>query len=168
MIEFREVPSPDEKSIITEAILRKLPDWFGIEESIIEYIGDVARLYFLCAFDNEKPVGFIAIHEHFPSTCEIHVMGILQSHHRLGIGRELVQRAAAHYAGKCFAFMTVKTVAEPAGNAEYASTRAFYKALGFLPLEVFPLLWDERNPCLLMCKSLAQREGGFSLPDNAS
>ena len=154
MIEFREVSSLGEKSIITEVILRSLPDWFGIEESIVEYIGDVAHLYFLCAFDNEKPVGFIAIHEHFPCACEIHVMGILQSHHRLGIGRELVQRAAAHFIGKDFAFMTVKTVAEPCGGPQYASTRAFYMAMDFLPLEVFPLLWDEHNPCLLMCRNL--------------
>ena len=111
-------------------------------------------MYFLCAYDTEKPVGFIAIHEHFPCTCEVHVMGILQSHHRLGIGRELVKKAAAHYTDRGFAFMTVKTVAEPAGDAEYASTRAFYKATGFLPLEIFPLLWDEHNPCLLMCKNL--------------
>ena len=156
MIEIREVTSPYEKCIITEAILRSLPDWFGIEESIIEYISDAASLYFLCAFDEGTPVGFIAIHEHFPCTCEIHVMGILKSHHRLGIGRELVLKATAHYTGKGFTFMTVKTVAEPAGNTEYASTRTFYKALGFLPLEVFPLLWDEHNPCLLMCKILAQ------------
>ena len=156
MIDIRVVTSPNEKSAITETILRGLPDWFGLEASIVEYIRDVARLHFFCAFDREKPVGFIAIHEHFPCTCEIHVMGIRKSHHRIGIGRDMVNLAAAHYAGKGFSFMTVKTVAEPAGNAEYASTRAFYKALGFLPLEVFPLLWDEHNPCLLMCKVLSQ------------
>lgn len=154
MIEIHEMTSPHEKSAVTEAILRGLPNWFGIEESIISYIADASGLYLLCALDRKKPVGFIAIHEHFPCTCEIHVMGILQSHHRLGIGRELVNRAAAHYAGKGFAFMTVKTVAEPAGDAEYASTRAFYRAMGFLPLEVFPLLWDAHTPCLFLCKSL--------------
>ena len=59
MIDIRVVTSPNEKSAITETILRGLPDWFGLEASILEYIRDVARLHFLCAFDREKPVGFI-------------------------------------------------------------------------------------------------------------
>ncbi len=158
VLQYREVTVSKEKSAIAEAVLRKLPDWFGIEESLANYVREVAGLYFLCAFSGEAPVGFLAVHAHFPCTCEIHVMGILRDFHRKGIGRELVKRAAGHYTEKGFAFMTVKTVAEPAGGAEYALTRAFYKAMGFLPLEVFPALWDERNPCLLMCKLLKAPE----------
>ncbi|MEN6523457.1 MAG: N-acetyltransferase, partial [Anaerolineaceae bacterium] len=37
---------------------------------------------------------------------------------------------------------------------EYDRTRAFYEAMGFRPLEVFPELWDKDNPCLLMVKRL--------------
>lgn len=158
MFEVREVPSPIVKSAIAETILRGLPDWFGIEESLVSYVLEVAGMYFLCAFSNDEPVGFLAIHEHFSCTCEIHVMGILLEFHRKGVGRELIKQAVCHYAKKGFTFMTVKSVAEPAGNAEYEATRAFYKAMGFLPLEVFPTLWDEWNPCLLMCKVLKAPE----------
>ena len=30
---------------------------------------------------------------------------------------------------------------------EYDDTNRFYQSLGFKELEVFPTLWDERNPC---------------------
>jgi len=33
---------------------------------------------------------------------------------------------------------------------EYDQTVAFYESLGFKKLEVFPTLWDEWNPCLIM------------------
>jgi hypothetical protein len=49
---------------------------------------------------------------------------------------------------------TVKTVAAPDDDPIYGVTRRFYAAMGFLPVEVFPDLWHERNPCLLMVKSL--------------
>jgi GNAT superfamily N-acetyltransferase len=158
MLQYREVTSPKEKSAIADTILRRLPDWFGIEESTVRYINEAAGLYFLGAFENGEPVGFLTITENFPCTCEIHVMGILPSLHRKGIGRELVEQSAGRYRDRGFNYMTVKTVAEPVGDAEYASTRAFYKAVGFLPLDIFPTLWDERNPCLFLCKLLKEPE----------
>ena len=36
----------------------------------------------------------------------------------------------------------------------YARTRSFYYKMGFVPLEVFPLFWDEDNPCLFLVKHL--------------
>jgi GNAT superfamily N-acetyltransferase len=156
--EIREVTSLKEKSAIAETVLRGLPDWFGIEESTVRYIREAADLFLLCAFENGEPVGFLTIAENFPCTCEIHVLGVLPSCHRKGIGRELVAQSAGRYRDRGFNYMTVKTVAEPAGDTEYASTRAFYKAMGFLPLDVFPTLWDERNPCLFLCKLLKSPE----------
>ena len=154
MLEYREVTTTKEKSTIADLILHSLPDWFGIEESTRHYIQESQSRYFLCAYEDGKAVGFVTIQENFPCTCEIHVMGILPSHHRRGMGRELVDRCADQFRTKGFTFMTVKTVAEPAGGAEYAATRAFYQAMGFLPLDVFPTLWDEHNPCMLMCRKL--------------
>jgi XTP/dITP diphosphohydrolase len=50
--------------------------------------------------------------------------------------------------------LTVKTLAPSAGDRLYARTHRFYAAEGFVPLEVFPTLWNEANPCLLMAKVL--------------
>ncbi|MFP9213188.1 GNAT family N-acetyltransferase, partial [Enterococcus faecalis] len=33
----------------------------------------------------------------------------------------------------------------------------FYESLGFSRLEVFPNLWDEQNPCLVLVKKLEQK-----------
>ena len=45
---------------------------------------------------------------------------------------------------------------ERARPAPYlARTRAFYASRGFVPLEEFPLLWGEGNPCLQYVKALA-------------
>jgi len=35
-----QVFGKEEKSKVTNNILRKLPKWFGIEESIVEYVND--------------------------------------------------------------------------------------------------------------------------------
>jgi hypothetical protein len=51
-------------------------------------------------------------------------------------------------------FLTVKTLDESRESKSYEKTRKFYLSVGFLPLEVFPLLWDENNPCLFMAKSI--------------
>jgi len=81
-------------------------------------------------------------------------MGVLRERHRRGIGRALVERCERHCRDAGMEFLTVKTVDEARANESYAKTRLFYAAMGFRPLEVFPLLWDERNPCLFMAKSV--------------
>lgn len=50
--------------------------------------------------------------------------------------------------------LLVKTLAATHPSPEYAGTRAFYRAVGFMPLTVLPKLWDPANPCLLMVRSL--------------
>jgi len=39
-------------------------------------------------------------------------------------------------------------------DPNYASTRAFYAAMGFRPLEEFKQIWNEQNPCLILVKRL--------------
>ena len=51
--------------------------------------------------------------------------------------------------------LLVKTLDGSNPDPFYARTRAFYRAMGFLPLQCLPL-WDARNPCLLMVKPLTR------------
>jgi GNAT superfamily N-acetyltransferase len=69
-----------------EHALRALPDWFGIEESIIEYLKDIQTLPTFHATMNGKIVGFLAVRRHTPVSAEIHVMGVLPEEHTKGIG----------------------------------------------------------------------------------
>lgn len=66
----------------------------------------------------------------------------------------LVAEAEKTMAKKKFEFLQVKTVDGASEDEYYKKTRLFYEAQGFKKLEVFPTLWDEHNPCLLLVKSL--------------
>ena len=150
---IREIQEPAEKQKITRTILEALPDWFGIEESREGYIRDSAELPFFVAFDGEKPIGFLCLKETGKETAELHVMGVLQEYHRKGIGRALFEKAKEAAVRMGYSFMQVKTV-QMGRYEDYDRTNRFYLSLGFKEFEVFPLLWDEWNPCQIYVMSL--------------
>ena len=140
------------QSAVCVSILRALPEWFGIEEEIRKYEQEIDHLSTFLAQVDGGVVGFLSLKPHFPSAAEIHVMGVHPDAHRRGIGRALVTAAEVHALELGAEYIQVKTLAASHPSPEYARTRAFYESLGFRPLEVFPTLWDEKNPCLLMVK----------------
>ena len=142
------------QAAVCEAILRALPLWFGIEEAVVQYVQDIEHLPTFLAVADGQPVGFLTLKEHFPESAELHVMGIRIEYHRRGLGRALVERAEEWLRSRGSEYLQVKTLSPARPNEEYARTRAFYRALGFRPLEEFPLFWDEANPCLQMVKAL--------------
>lgn len=154
MVIVTEIENPEEKSAICEEILRDLPDWFGIEASLIEYVNQVQALPFFVAKDGDDPLGFVAIKRHGDHTAEIFVMGVLEKHHRQGIGRQLVAMCQLFCQQYHIEFLTVKTVALFYGGESYNKTRLFYQSLGFKHIEIFPQLWDEANPCMMMGKHI--------------
>jgi ribosomal protein S18 acetylase RimI-like enzyme len=154
MVKITETHNPDEKSNICDNILRALPNWFGNEASIVDYVGKVRSIPFFTAFDNYNPVGFLAVKIHNIYTSEICVTGVLKDYHRQGIGRMLVERCVIFCEDNKNEFLTVKTLDNSAQSKSYDKTRAFYMSMGFRPLEIFPLYWDEENPCLFMAKKI--------------
>ena len=52
-------------SKICEKILRALPDWFGIEDSLVQYVKDADVMPTLVAKDDDDVVGFLTIKRHF-------------------------------------------------------------------------------------------------------
>jgi ribosomal protein S18 acetylase RimI-like enzyme len=151
---LKNVIDKDQKLKICEDILRDLPEWFGIEEALIDYTKDVQEMDFFSVYVEEKPVGFIAIKTHNNYTAEVYVMGILKTYHRQGIGKKLIQAGQTYCKNQNMTFITVKTLDGSRPNQAYDQTRDFYRSMGFKPLEVFKTLWDESNPCLFMAKVL--------------
>jgi len=145
------------QSAVCEPILRSLPDWFGIEESTAQYVRDIETMPTLVAKADQQTVGFLTIHHHNEYAAEIHVMGILASHHRQGIGTALVYQAEQGLRKQGIDFLQVKTVSSSCDSEAYARTRQFYRATGFRPLEEFPTLWGPHNPCLQMVKWIGER-----------
>ncbi|MCB0368439.1 MAG: GNAT family N-acetyltransferase [Bdellovibrionales bacterium] len=144
----------DKKSEICNQILRTLPDWFGIESAIVDYVKDVKSMITLVAMDNHKAIGFLSLNFHNVFTAEIHIMGILPEFHRKGIGKNLVLKAEEILRKQSFRFLTVKTLSESNPDKNYARTRKFYSSIGFIPIEEFRTLWGEANPCLMLIKPL--------------
>lgn len=110
------------------------------------------RLYtVLC---DGEPVGFVMLKRHNPYTWEVYCMGLLAPYHRRGIGRELIGWCVREATAQGARFLTIKTLADTDPDINYAKTRSFYQAMGFLPLEIFATLWGEENPCLLLVRVL--------------
>jgi GNAT superfamily N-acetyltransferase len=71
-----------------------------------------------------------------------------------GIGKRLQRAAEQWLLARGARVLQVKTMAAIRPSAEYAETRAFYEALGYVPLEVFPALWGPKLPVLQLIKVL--------------
>ena len=155
-IKFNEIINQVDKSKICDHILRALPNWFANEEPIVNYANEVQQMPFYSAFDNEKAIGFIALKVHNEYTAEVCVMGILEEYHRQGIGGKLIKLCEEYCLTTRKEFLTVKTLDGSAEYEPYERTRNFYRGMGFVPLEVFPLYWDKDNPCLFLVKHITE------------
>ena len=154
MVEIKEIFNAIEKSKICNDILRALPNWFGVEAGIVNYVEQVKNMPFFAAFKSDNPIGFAAIKVHNIYTAEICVMDVKKEYHRQGTGKMLMKRCDEFCVNNNIEFLTVKTLDESSGSKSYEKTRLFYHSVGFKPLEVFPLYWDKDNPCLFMAKSM--------------
>lgn len=150
---IKEVTDPVEKQSIVRLVLEALPDWFAIPESREAYIRESKNQLLHAAYDEGHPVGFICLKETGKDTVELSVLGVLKEYHRQGIGRDLFLKAKAAAVGEGYSFLQVKTV-KMGVYEDYDNTNRFYLALGFKEFEVFPLLWDENNPCQIYVMSL--------------
>jgi GNAT superfamily N-acetyltransferase len=139
-------------SALCMPILRAMPDWFGIEAALLHYENEIDRLPTFLAYIDEDAAGFISLKQHFSASAEIYVMGIRPQMHRSGLGRALVQACESYLAGLGVSYLQVKTLGPSHPDPGYARTRAFYTRMGFVPLEEFPQIWDEKNPCLILVK----------------
>ena len=147
------IKDPDEKRKIARTVLEALPEWFEVEESREVYIHDCAGWTFLAAKDDDRVMGFLCLKKTGNATVELAVMGVMKEYHRNGVGRKLVEKAKEAAKAEGYKFMQVKTV-RMGVYEDYDRTNLFYISCGFKELEVFPLLWDQANPCQVYVMSL--------------
>ena len=148
-----KIKDSKEKKVIARKILESLKEWFEVEESREGYIRDCVDWIFLAAKDDDKEVGFLCLKETGNATVELAVMGVLKDYHRNGIGRQLVDKAKEVAKSSGYEFMQVKTV-KMGMYEDYDKTNRFYISCGFKEFELFPLYWDEANPCQVYVMSL--------------
>ena len=138
-----------------ERLLQALPDWFGIEQSVREYVDDARTKPTYLAVDSAttEVIGALLISRHFPESAEMHVLAVDPRHHRRGIGSALAQRFEDDMRADGARLLEVKTMGPSCPDESYAKTIAFYRAIGYLPLEELQGYWPE-DPCLILVKPL--------------
>jgi GNAT superfamily N-acetyltransferase len=135
-------------------ILAELPEWFGRPDSNAGYVAEAAHLPTVAAVEGDDAVGVCLLREHNPECVEIELLAVTRGRHRAGIGRLLLGVVEDDLRARGVRLLEVKTRG-PSGESEpYARTRAFYGALGFLPLEERSDIWGPEDPCLIMVKPL--------------
>lgn len=141
------------KPVIARKVLEALTEWFEVEESREGYINDCNDWIFLAAEEDGEYVGFLCLKQTGNATVELAVMGVMKNYHRNGIGRQLVEKAKEIAHSEGYSFMQVKTV-QMGVYENYDITNRFYISCGFKEFEVFPMHWDEANPCQIYVMSL--------------
>jgi GNAT superfamily N-acetyltransferase len=137
-----------------EQILRALPDWFGIEESLLDYVRDVDRYEAFGVVGGDELQAFLCLRPHGELAAEVQVMAVQPDAHRGGLGRALLHEAERRLRSRGVPLLQVKTLGPSRACDAYARTRRFYRAQGFLPLEETTALWGEANPTLILVKPL--------------
>jgi GNAT superfamily N-acetyltransferase len=134
-------------------VLRELPEWFGIERAIVDYVDGVRALPTFAAHHGDDVVGFLSLKLHNPRAAEIYVMGVLPARHRRGVGTALLAAAEGALRAQQVEYLQVKTLGPSRESRGYAATREFYESRGFVALEELPDFWPG-NPCLLLVKQI--------------
>lgn len=143
---------------VVDRLLRSLPEWFGIESSIVDYVESAKELPTYLArpagADSLPPIGVLLAARHFPGAAEIFLMAVERSAHRTGVGRALVAALERDLIADRVRLLQVKTLGPSHPDLGYAMTRLFYQAMGFSPLEENHDMWPD-SPCLIMIKVLS-------------
>ena len=63
-MQIKQLTDNSEKQKVTRDILEALPDWFGIPEAREEYIAESINKIFFCAYDSNRPVGFLYLRQY--------------------------------------------------------------------------------------------------------
>ncbi len=148
------IDNVEEKESIARKILRDLPEWFGIEESTLEYIENVRRYPFVVAYDKDTPVGFYSVREENSDVLDMYVLGVLKKYHNRGVGTKLQSFVEDYARRKEYRFLMVLTLAEKVQNEEYLLTRKFYLKQGFIDFYQNDDIFDKNNPCQIMIKNI--------------
>jgi ribosomal protein S18 acetylase RimI-like enzyme len=120
------------------------------------YVAAANELPMIACFDPVgEVVGFVSLKTHTAFAAEVYVIGVKRSWQRRGIGRALIEAVVELAIPQGVRFLTVKTLSSSNDDPNYARTRLFYDAVGFLPIEEFPTLWGHENPCIFMLRPIS-------------
>ena len=120
-----EILDNNKKSEYANNILRKLPEWFGNEESLQNYVNTVYEYPFWAAFDNDKCIGFFSCKIHYNRTGDIYVCGIAPNYHGKGIGKLLYNELEKYCLKNDCEYVIIKTLSEITEDENYKKQKCF-------------------------------------------
>jgi N-acetylglutamate synthase-like GNAT family acetyltransferase len=141
-----------------QRILAALPEWFGIESAVRDYVEHARTHPVTGAWADGRVVGVMVLRRHNDLSTEVHLLAVEPGLHRRGVGTVLLEAAEARLREAGTRLLHVKTLGPSYPDPDYAQTRAFYEARGFVPMEELPDFWPG-NPALLMVKPLEESSG---------
>ena len=146
-------PLDPSDSTACDAIVASLPDWFGLEEGIRECAEAVRTQPGLVAEVDGEVIGFLTVARPYPQTPEISWLAVHARDRRRGVGRALIETLSDQLRNHGDRLVLVKTLSDRSDpGPEYAETRAFYLAMGFIP--VAEVRFDPENPIQLLALPL--------------
>ncbi|RDJ94335.1 hypothetical protein B4Q13_15135, partial [Lacticaseibacillus rhamnosus] len=80
----------DESTVKMWRVLAALPTWFGIPESVEDYVAKADEHPTVVATVDRDDLGILTLVLHTPYAAEVYVMGVRPEHHRHGIGRQML------------------------------------------------------------------------------
>lgn len=141
------------KSAICAAVIADLPQWFARPDANQCYVETAADIDMLGCTAGDEVAGFVSLTQHFDTTAEIYLLAARPRWHGTGLGRALVSAAEDWARARRLRFLTVKTLGPSHPDPAYETSRSFYRAIGFAPVEEIQDIWPG-NPCLLLIKTL--------------
>jgi GNAT superfamily N-acetyltransferase len=118
-------------------LLRELPEWFGIEASVLNYIEAARTCSTVAALRDDVVVGVCLVQRHTSVAAEIELLAVRRSLHRHGIGRRLVESVETELAHEGVELLQVKTFGPSGTSEEYGRARSMHRS-GFCPSRSVP------------------------------
>jgi N-acetylglutamate synthase-like GNAT family acetyltransferase len=138
-----------------DTIIASLPDWFGLDEGIRECAHAVRTQPGLVGERDGRVLGFLTIERPSDRAAEISWLAVHRDARGRRIGTALVEHLVSDLRAEATVrLLVVKTLSDREDpGPEYAATRAFYLARGFLPAAELDLFGPE-NPIQLMARPI--------------
>lgn len=134
-------------------IARKLPDYFD-EGGLKQIEKDSKENMLFGAYLEDEMIGFACYKEVNQDVIEMLWLGVLPDKQGNGVGEKLVRECLESFSGK-YKVCKVKTLSEDDPYEPYKKTRAFYRRLGFIPVETIKPYpgWGD-NTCQIFIKNI--------------